>query len=252
MNILEARNITKYFSVESGFFKSKTEVVKALDGINFNVSELSTLGIVGESGSGKTTLAKIILQLINPTSGDIRFNPEKIKNLRKDTGIVFQNPYASLNPIMNIREIISEPIFIHRLACGEAVKDRVNSLLKQAGLDDTILNRQPIELSGGQRQRICIARALASEPKFIILDEPLSSLDLTVQSEMLDLFIALKESLKLTYIFISHNLAVIKHISDNVIVMEKGRIVEEGSVQDIFTRPVHPYTIRLLESVRGS
>lgn len=249
--ILAVKNIHKYFVLERGIFKSEAGRVGALRGVSFVVDEFKTLGIVGESGSGKTTLAKIILKLIPPTSGEIIFNPEKIRDFRKDVQIIFQNPYNSLNPKMRIAGIISEPLLIHRILPSKYIKDRVADLLDRVGLDSRALNRYPREFSGGERQRISIARALAGEPKFIVLDEPISSLDLTVQASMLDLFSQLKEKFKLTYVFISHNLAVIKHIADSLIVMRDGRIVEEGKSEDIFYRPRSPYTRTLLEAAAG-
>jgi len=248
--ILEAKNITKYFSLERGFFKQEAGQVCALDGVSFCVDEFSTLGIVGESGSGKTTLAKIILRLIPATKGEVRFNERKIANFRKDVQIIFQNPYNSLDPKMRIVDMLTEPFSIHRIVSGKFFKDRALELLVMVGLDESALNRYPIEFSGGQRQRICIARALASEPKFIVLDEPISSLDLTVQAQMLDLFSKLKEKFKLTYIFISHNLAVIRHLADKIIVMQNGRIVEQGEKEGIFNNPLNSYTKLLLAAAR--
>jgi len=246
--MLEVKNITKDFVIERGFFKKESGLLRALDHVSFKVDEFSTLGIIGESGSGKTTLAKIILQLISPTSGEVIFNARKISNFRKDVQIIFQNPYNSLNPKMRVKDIILEPLFIHKIKPAKAAKIRAVELLQMVGLDKNALERLPFEFSGGQRQRICIARALACEPKFIVLDEPISSLDLTIQAQMLDLFLELKKRLKLTYIFISHNLAVIKHIADSIIVMQGGRIVEEGAGKDIFKNPSHPYTKLLLDA----
>jgi len=248
--ILEAKGITKYFSLERGMFKQAAGMVKALDNVSFSVNEFSTLGVVGESGSGKTTLAKIILKLIPMTSGEIIFNQDLITDFRKDVQIIFQNPYNSLNPKMRIIDILTEPLLIHKILAKKKFKDGGKQLLELVGLEKDALYRYPIEFSGGQRQRICIARALASEPKFIVLDEPISSLDLTIQAQMLDLFLELKERLKLTYIFISHNLAVIKHISDSLIVMQNGLIVEEGKAGDIFNNPLNSYTKLLLEAAK--
>lgn len=249
--ILEIKNICKYFTVERGIFKQEAGFVRALEDVSFSIEEFQTLGIVGESGSGKTTLAKIILKLIPPTSGQVIFNEEKIKDFRKDVQIIFQNPYNSLNPKMRIIDIIEEPLVINRIIAKKFIKNKIIQLLSTVGLDEDALDRYPIEFSGGQRQRICIARALACEPKFMVLDEPISSLDLTIQAQMLDLFLELKEKFKLTYIFISHNLAVIKYIADSVIVMQNGRIVEKGRGKDIFNRPLSPYTKLLLEAARG-
>ena len=248
--ILTVKNVSKSFSREEGFFKGEKSRVLALQQVNFSLNEFAALGIVGESGSGKTTLAKIILKLIPPDSGELFFNPDKITDFRKDVQIIFQNPYNSLNPKMRILDTIAEPLLIHKITPRKEVKDKAAGLLRMVGLEDSALTRLPIEFSGGQRQRICIARALASEPKFIVLDEPISSLDLTVQAEILELFLALKDKFRLTYIFISHNLAVIKHIADKILVMKDGRIVEQAARDEIFDSPQHPYTKMLLESAR--
>lgn len=248
--ILTVKGITKNFAVERGIFKKKTGIVCAVDNVNFEVAEFAALGIIGESGSGKTTLAKIILKLIPASMGEIIFDDQKITNLRKDTQIIFQNPYNSLNPKMRVYDLISEPIIIHKLMAPKLIKKRVVELLEMVGLDESILKRRPIQFSGGQRQRICIARALASEPKFLVLDEPISSLDLTIQAQMLELFLKIKRELKLTYIFISHNLAVIKHIADSVIIMRNGRIVEQGDCVKIFQAPDNEYTKLLLSAAR--
>lgn len=249
--ILTVKNVSKTFFQEQGIFKSEKSRVLALQEVSFSLDEFGTLGIVGESGSGKTTLAKIILKLIPPDSGELFFYPDKIRNFRKDVQIIFQNPYNSLNPKMRILDTIAEPLLIHRITSRKEVRDKAAALLKMVGLDDSALTRLPIEFSGGQRQRICIARALASEPKFIVLDEPISSLDLTVQAEILELFLRLKDKFKLTYIFISHNLAVIKHIADKVLVMKDGKIVEQAGRSEIFGLPQHPYTKMLLESAKA-
>jgi len=249
--ILEAKDIKKYFTIERGAFKKESGIVKAVDGVSFSVDEFKTTGIVGESGSGKTTLAKIILKLIPPTSGEVIFNREIIKDFTKDVQIIFQNPYNSLNPKMRILDLISEPLLVHRMARGAGLKDKAAELLQMVGLEANVLSRYPIEFSGGQRQRICIARALASEPKLIVLDEPISSLDLTIQWSILELFLKLKEKFKLTYIFISHNLAVIKHAADSVMVMKNGRLVEQGACESIFNRPKDSYTKQLLEAARA-
>ncbi|MCX5704913.1 MAG: ATP-binding cassette domain-containing protein [Candidatus Omnitrophica bacterium] len=249
--ILKVENVVKEFKFERGFFKQEAGVVRALDDVSFEVEEFSSLGIVGESGSGKTTLAKIIMELIPATSGKVVFDAERITNFRKDAQIIFQNPYNSLDPKMRIINTLSEPLLIHGIVPKKHFRDKAVELLRMVGLDESLLQRYPIEFSGGQRQRICIARALATEPKFILLDEPISSLDLTIQAEMLDLFLELKAKLKLTYIFISHNLAVIRHIADSVIVMESGKIVERGLKDAIFNSPANTYTKLLLEAARG-
>ncbi|HTY44638.1 MAG TPA: ATP-binding cassette domain-containing protein [Patescibacteria group bacterium] len=249
--ILEVKDVSKVFTVERGFFKQKAQAVRALDAVSFRLEQFRTLGIVGESGSGKTTLAKIILRLVSPTQGAVAFDPARITDFRKDVQIIFQNPYNSLNAKMRILDIIAEPLRIHRLVPRKGLKEKVAALLSMVGLDRASMARYPAEFSGGQRQRICIARALATQPKFIVLDEPISSLDLTIQAQMLDLFMRLKEECRLTYIFISHNLAVVKHIADSVIVMRDGRIVEACDTQAIFTSPQNDYTRLLLEAARG-
>ena len=248
--ILAVKNLSKTFSREQGIFKGAKSQVLALQQVSFSVEEFDTLGIVGESGSGKTTLAKIILKLISPDAGELFFNPDKIRNFRKDVQIIFQNPYNSLNPKMRILDTIAEPLLIHKIVAKKEVRNKVASLLEMVGLEDSALSRFPIEFSGGQRQRICIARALASEPKFIVLDEPISSLDLTVQAQILELFLRLKDKFKLTYIFISHNLAVIKHIADKILVMKNGKVLEQASNNEIFNSPKHPYTQTLLASAK--
>lgn len=246
--ILEVKNISKYFSIERGMLKKEEGKFCALDDVSFLVNEFDTLGIVGESGSGKTTLAKIILGLIPATSGEIIINKEKINNFRKDIQIIFQNPYNSLNPKMRIIDTISEPIIIHKITEKKYVLDKVIDLLKIVGLEKDTLERYPAAFSGGQRQRICIARALATQPKLIILDEPLSSLDLTIQSKLLDLFMELKNKFNLTYIFISHNLAIIKRITNLIVVMQKGKIVETARTVELFSNPREEYTRNLLKA----
>jgi len=249
--ILSVKNISQVFTFERGLFRHKKTYLRALDNVSFSLSRYRTLGIVGESGSGKTTLAKILLRLIRQTGGEFEFDQQVINNFRKDVQIIFQNPYNSLNPKMRIREIITEPILIHKIAAKKGISAKLIDLIRLIGLPENALNRYPGEFSGGQRQRISIARALASEPKFIVLDEPISSLDLTVQVKMIKLFKELKKNLNLTYIFISHNLALVKHMADNIIVMQRGKIVEEGSTEQILLRPQNPYTRLLLESARS-
>jgi len=248
--ILDVKKITKDFIFERGILRHKKVRLRALDQVSFSMPRYKTLGIVGESGSGKTTLAKILLGLIPKTGGELEFDRQTIKNFRKDVQIIFQNPYNSLNPKMRIDQIIREPIIIHGTSDKKACRAKVLQLLRLVALPEEILSRYPEEFSGGQRQRISIARALASEPKFIVLDEPISSLDLTIQVRMIDLFKELKDRLNLTYIFISHNLALIKHMADSVLVMQKGRIVEQGSTELILRRPRTAYTKLLLESAR--
>jgi ABC-type glutathione transport system ATPase component len=223
--ILQVRNLKKYFPIERGIFLQARGWVKAIDGISLNVKEAATLGIAGRSGSGKTTLAKLLLRLISPTSGEIIYNSELITKFRKDVQIIFQNPYQSLNPKMCILDILTEPLMIHHLANKEDSARRVSESLESVGLDSSVLSRLPAEFSGGQRQRICLARSLLLHPKFLILDEPISSLDLTRQVEILDLLKNLKSRFNLTYIFITHNLNLLKEISDSILVIDKGRII---------------------------
>ncbi|MBU0549255.1 MAG: dipeptide/oligopeptide/nickel ABC transporter ATP-binding protein [Candidatus Omnitrophica bacterium] len=225
--MLEVKNLKKYFPVERGIFRSSRGFVKALDGVSFKVEKASTLGIVGRSGSGKTTLAKLLVGLIEPTQGEIIYNQRQIKNFRKEVQIIFQNPYQSLNPKMRIRDILREPLAIHCPANKKNFKNMILMTLESVGLDEGILRRYPVEFSGGQRQRICLARSLILRPKFLILDEPVSSLDLTRQVEILDLLKSLKDKFSLTYIFITHNLALLKEISDSIMAIDKGRVVEQ-------------------------
>lgn len=225
MKILEVKNLCKHFPVEGGIFKSHQELRKAVEGVSFSLEQGETLGIVGESGSGKTTLVKLILKLIEPTSGEIIFSPA-IRNLRKDAGIVFQDPLLSLDPRVRIKDILDEPLAVHRLVRG---RERMMELLDQVGLKEDILGRLPRQLSGGQRQRVCIARSLALMPKLLVLDEPLSSLDLITQKQILNLLIDLRQRLNITYVFISHNLAVVKKIAGRIMVMLEGKVVDQDS-----------------------
>ncbi len=248
--ILEAKDISKEFNLEKGLFKSGQGKILVLDKVSFSLEEFTTLGLVGESGSGKTTLAKILLGLIPASSGEIIFNQKFINNFRKDTQIIFQNPYNSLDPKMRIKDALAEPLVIHKICPRESLRSRVIDLLKTVGLDENCLDRYPAQFSGGQRQRICIARAIACEPKLLVLDEPISSLDLTIQVKLLDLFLELKCKFKLTYIFISHNLSVIKYLSDRVIVMRRGQVVESAKAEDLFAKPTDAYTRQLLDAAR--
>lgn len=245
--ILEVKDLKKYFPIERGIFRPAAGFVKAIDGISFSLNEKEVLGIVGESGCGKSTLAKLILRLLNPDAGEIVFSG-LIRQLRKDVGIVFQDPLLSLDPRMRLKDILREPFLARGLR--RKADSGIDSLLKEVGLGSDILSRHPAQLSGGQRQRACIARALASMPKLLVLDEPLSSLDLISQKQILELLSGLRKRLELTYIFISHNIAVVKQISTRVMVMQSGKVVEEGRAQEVLGEPKSEYTKKLLEAAK--
>jgi len=256
--LLEARDLKKQFSHKlSPFQPPKT--VSAVDGINLSLNPGEILGLAGESGSGKSTVAKILMGLMPPTSGQVLFNGRTISSLnhqqlnlfRKTVQMVFQDPFSSLNPRMRIGETIAEPLLIHRVLPGEKIRGRVQELLQRVGLSPDHYDRYPHEFSGGQRQRIGIARALAVGPEAIIADEPLSALDVSVQAQIINLLLELQTDFRLAYLLISHDLAVIRHLSNRVAIMYLGRIVEEGSRDDIFTRCLHPYTEALLAAIPG-
>lgn len=254
--LLDIEDLKQYYPVHTKE-QGKT-FVKALDGVSFQLREGETLGIVGESGCGKSTMGLTICKLIEPTGGTIRLEGEDItgysrkrmRDIRKKVQMVFQDPYASLNPRMSVRDIIAEPLIIHKLCKSNAeINQRVIDLLRQVGLDDYHAKRFPHEFSGGQRQRIGIARALAVEPKLIIADEPVSALDVSIQSQVLNLLCDLREQYGLTYIFISHDLSVVEHISDTVGVMYLGNFVEMGDQESLYGNPLHPYTQALMSAV---
>jgi len=255
--LLQVRNLKKYFPVKGGLFQGETGYVKAVDGVDLTIEEGQSFGLVGESGSGKTTVGKTILRLIEPTEGEIifegqdlcRLSESEMRKLRAEMQMIFQDPYSSLNPRMTVKRIVREPLLIHKWAKGRALDDRVRELISLVGLMEDHLYRYPHEFSGGQRQRIGIARALALEPKMLILDEPTSALDVSVQAQVLDLLLDLQQRLNLTYLFISHDLAVIRYICDRVALMYMGTILELGSVEDIFQQPMHPYTQALLSAM---
>ncbi len=256
--ILKVQNIKKWFPVERSGFFGKRKYVRAVDDITLNIKKGETLGIVGESGCGKSTLGRTILRLIEPTEGEIIFegrditklDDEELRQARKDFQIMFQDPYASLNPRMTVADIIAEPLDVQKAFENE--KDRlirIVNLMETCGLDKAFLNRYPHEISGGQRQRIGIARALALNPKLIVCDEPVSALDVSIQSQIINLLINLQNEFKLTLIFISHDLSVVNHISDRVAVMYLGKIVELANKWDLYNNPKHPYTKALLEVI---
>ncbi len=256
--LLEVKNLEKHFPLKKNFFGKPLTFIKAVDDVTLNVRKGRTLGLVGESGCGKTTLGRTILKLIEPTSGDIIYKgrnlvnlPKKeMRDLRRDLQIIFQDPYASLNPRMTIGSAIMEPMIIHKLSKNKEERvQRTKELLVKVGLDESFINRYPHEFSGGQRQRICIARALAVNPEFIICDESVSALDVSVQSQILNLFLDLQEEMGLTYIFISHDLAVVKFIADEIAVMNNGKVVELADCISIYENPQEEYTKKLLSAI---
>jgi ABC-type oligopeptide transport system ATPase subunit len=256
MALVEVSNLVKHFVRAAGLFRPRT-VVKAVDDVSFRIEEGETFGLVGESGSGKTTTGRCILRLVDATSGDVRFRGEnvlaatrpRLRAMRRDMQIVFQDPYSSLNPRMRARQIVEEPLVIHRLGDATARRERVAELFRLVGLDVVHFERYPHEFSGGQRQRIGLARALALNPSFLVLDEPVSSLDVSVQAQVVNLLMDLQTQLQLTYLFIAHDLRLVEHICGRVAVMYLGRIVEMGSVASLFDSPYHPYTRALLSAV---
>ena len=256
INMIEIRNLKKYFPIKGGFFNKNYDEVKAVENVNFKIPEGEILGLVGESGSGKTTLGRSIIRLIEPSAGEILYNDKNIidysekemRKLRKDFQIIFQDPYASLDPRKKIFNIISQGLKIHTNMNKQEIYDKVITIIKDVGLQEEHLNRYPHEFSGGQRQRIGIARALVLDPKFIIADEPVSALDVTIQAQILNLILELKEKYSLTILFISHDLSVINQIADRVMVMYLGHIVEVASTKNLFSNPKHPYTKSLIET----
>ena len=255
--IVKGINLKKYFPLKEGIFSSTKENVKAVDNVSIEIKKGETFGIVGESGCGKTTLGRILINLIPPNDGTLIFmgsdltkiNKTELRKLRPHMQIVFQDPSSSLNPRMTVKNIISEPLKINKKFKGEALNRKVLELLKTVGLDEQHMYRYPHEFSGGQKQRIGVARALALNPDFIVLDEPTSALDVSVQAKILNLFKDLQEKYQLTYLFITHDLSVIKYISDRVAVMYAGKIVELAPTEDLFLEQLHPYTKALLYAI---
>ncbi len=254
--LVEVHDLVKEYARPIGLWK-RGEPVRAIDGVSFTIGEGETLGLVGESGSGKTTTGRCLLRLVEPTSGEIRFRgedvlacrPRRLRELRRQMQIVFQDPDASLNPRMRAGAIVEEPLVVHRLGTRAERVGRVEELFRLVGLDPEDRNRRPREFSGGQRQRIGIARALALEPSFVIADEPVSALDVSVQAQVINLLMDLQQQLALTYLLIAHDLRLVAHVCNRVAVMYRGRIVEMGPTAAIFERALHPYTRALLSAV---
>lgn len=255
--LLEVRHLKKYFPVRRGVFSRVVANVQAVDDVSFTIQKGETFGLVGESGCGKTTAGRAILRLIEPDSGEVQFDgidllklsPEQLRQRRKDMQIVFQDPYASLNPRMKIRTIVGEPFAIHKIASGAEREEKVVELLKVVGLDSSVMNRYPHEFSGGQRQRIGIARALALKPKLIVADEPVSALDVSIQTQITNLLSDLQKQFGLTYLFISHSIPVVEQLSNRVGVMYLGKLVEVGTAEQVCLNPKHPYTQALISAV---
>jgi peptide/nickel transport system ATP-binding protein len=260
--LLEVSNLRKYFPIRRGFFKRVVGHVKAVDRVSFSIREGETLGLVGESGCGKTTTGRSIMRAIEPTSGDVLFRDpemglvnvrelgkEGIRHIRRSMRMIFQDPYASLNPRMTLLDIVGAPLRAMGLANGSELEDQVAGMLRLVGLSPEYMRRYPHAFSGGQRQRIGLARALAPNPKFVVCDEPVSALDVSVQAQILNLLQDLQQDMGLTYLFVAHDLSVVAHISDRVAVMYVGKIVELASTTELFTRPLHPYTEALMAAI---
>ncbi len=256
--LLKVRNLKMHFPVYRGVFvRREVERVRAVDGLDFDIYPGETLGLVGESGCGKSTTGRALIQLYRPTDGEVVFDGQnlceleenQLHPLRRDLQMIFQDPYASLNPRMTVGDIIGEPLRVHRLAKGQKLRRRVQELMDTVGLDPRYIRRYPHEFSGGQRQRIGIARALACEPRFIVCDEPVSALDVSIQAQIMNLMEDLQEEFDLTFLFIAHDLAVVRHISDRIAVMYLGNLAEVADGDEIYVNPLHPYTEALLSAV---
>lgn len=255
--LLRITNLKKHFPVRSGFWRRQLGAVQAVDGLTFDIYQGETLGLVGESGCGKSTTGRTLLHLLEPTAGSVVFKGNdltkmsqgNLRKIRRDMQMIFQDPYASLNPRMTVGEIVGEPLGIHGLSKGAERERRVEELLQMVGMNSYFANRYPHEFSGGQRQRIGIARALATNPSFLVADEPVSALDVSIQAQVVNLLDDLKRELGLTYLFIAHDLSMVRYISDRVAVMYLGRMVELADRDTLFERPLHPYTQALLSAI---
>lgn len=259
--LLEVKHLKKYFPIQRGFLWKTVGYVKAVDDISFYIKEGEILALVGESGCGKTTTARSILRAIEPTSGEVllkvdgemvdvtKLKKEELRKIRRHMQMVFQNPYTSLNPRMKIKEIIGEPLLVNKIATGKELEKKVEELMVAVGLRPEYMIRYPHAFSGGQRQRLVIARALALNPKLVICDEPVAALDVSIRAQILNLFLELREKFNLTYLFITHDLSLVQHISDRVAVMYLGKIVELADTDELFGRPKHPYTEALLAAI---
>ena len=260
--LLNVKNLKKYFPIEKGFLRRVAGYIKAVDDVNFFIREGETLGLVGESGCGKTTLGRCVLRGIEPTSGEIQFRAEgkefiemvgldnrSLRAMRKHAQMIFQDPYSSLDPRMTVLDIIGEPLYANNMAKGKELEERVKSLVNVVGLEVKHLKRYPHAFSGGQRQRIGIARALATNPRLIVADEPVSALDVSIQAQILNLLQDLQQEFHLTYLFVAHDLSVIEHISDRVSVMYVGKMVELAETEELFLHPKHPYTEALMSAI---
>jgi oligopeptide/dipeptide ABC transporter ATP-binding protein len=255
--LLTVKELKKYFPIQGGIFSKTVGQVQAVDGVSFHINKGEIMGLVGESGCGKTTVGRLILGLYEPTAGEIHFegvniselSGQAMRDVRRHLQIIFQDPYGSLNPRMTIGDIIGEPLFVHNIAKGKEKEQRVVNLLETVGMSPRYMKRYPHEFSGGQRQRIGIARALALNPKLIVCDEPVSALDVSIQAQVINLLEDLQAKFGFTYLFIAHDLSVIKHISDRVAVMYLGKIVELANTEELYYNPLHPYTKALLSAV---
>lgn len=255
--LLKVKNLKKYFPVKKGLFSRTIAWVQAVDDVSLYLKKGETLGLVGESGCGKTTLGRTILRLIEPTSGEVLFNNtqvfdlkgQELRRMRRNMQIIFQDPYSSLNPRMTVEGIVGESLSVHKIAKGEKRKEMVKELLDKVGLSPNHINRYPHEFSGGQRQRIGVARALALNPSFIVCDEAVSALDVSIQAQIINLLQRLQEELELSYLFIAHDLSVVEYISDRVAVMYLGELVEQAPSKELYSNPLHPYTKALLYAI---